>query len=73
MFAHFFLLVLVFTNYLILQNGDLGARMVFVEGAGVKAAAPLFTSGHQHDHSHMESIPHERDEHGDEEPHDHIH
>ncbi len=47
-----FLTLLVLTNYLILQNGDLGARMVFVEGAAVKAAIPVITGGHDEERSH---------------------
>ena len=34
---------LVFATYLVLQNGDLGGRMVFLEGAAVKPAVPVIT------------------------------
>lgn len=48
-----FLLVLVFTVLMALQNGDLGGRMVFVEGAAVRALAPKIEvpeSAHPHEH-----------------------
>lgn len=46
----FFLSLLLFTTLLVLQNGDLGGRMVFVEGASVKSQpAPI----HLHEHHHF--------------------
>ena len=72
---------LLFVVYLVLQNGDLGGRMVFIEGAGVKAAVPAVESGHQHgsgatghgapghhDEPAPEPMPHSREE---ESHHDH--
>lgn len=46
-FSRLFLLVLLFTVLMVLQNGDLGGRMVFVEGAAVKKPV----EGHHH-HQH---------------------
>lgn len=43
-----FLIVLVLTTGLVLQNGDLGGRMVFIEGAGVRAASSVVVSSHDH-------------------------
>lgn len=59
-----FLALLVVVTGLVIQNGDLGARMVFVEGAAVKPAVSVITGGqdeahsHQHDGSENEEIPH---------------
>ena len=36
-----FLAVLIFVSYLVLQNGDIGGRMVYIQGAAVKAALPV--------------------------------
>jgi len=50
-----FLMLLVLTTYLALQNGDLGSRMVYVEGAAVNVAVPnqvKETVPHQHTHGH---------------------
>ena len=48
-----FLLGLLLLTGLVIQNGDLGARMVFVEGAGVKPSVPAVGGGHEHhDHAH---------------------
>lgn len=56
------------TVLLILQNADLGARMVFVEGAAVKAMpAPQ----EEHHHHHDGETDHE--EHDEDVPHDHHH
>ena len=44
-----FLIVLGLTTLAVVQNGDLGGRMVFVEGAGVKAALPLMGGHHHHE------------------------
>lgn len=65
-----FLAVLVAVAYLVLQNGDLGGRMVFIEGAAVKPMAPLLGGAHQHE----EGPPEEEQPYHDEEPaqgHDH--
>lgn len=45
-----FLLLLALTTLAVLQNADIGGRMVFVEGAAVKTMPP--TSPTHHDHSH---------------------
>ncbi|MBI4125747.1 MAG: DUF2231 domain-containing protein [Deltaproteobacteria bacterium] len=45
-----FLLGLVLATLMVLQNGDLGGRMVFVKGAGVKAAVPAEALPHEHHH-----------------------
>ncbi len=51
-----FLLFLAGTSYLVLQNADLGGRMVFIEGASVKSAASTMPSD---DHEHEDEIvPH---------------
>lgn len=39
--AYAFLLLLAGTTGMVLQNGDLGSRMVYVEGAAVKPAIPM--------------------------------
>ena len=44
-----FLFALLFINGLVLQNADLGGRMVFIEGAGVKAAFPAKMGEHPHE------------------------
>ena len=36
-----FLILLFFVNYLALQNGDLGSRMVYENGAAVKTSMPV--------------------------------
>ena len=53
-----FLLGLLLLTGLVVQNADLGARMVFVEGAAVKAAVPLMIEGHSHEHSPAEQSEH---------------
>jgi len=53
--AYPFLGLLVLVTYLALQNGDLGARMVFIEGAAVKPAVSVITGehgGHEGAHTH---------------------
>lgn len=60
-----FMVLLVVANLVILQNADLGGRMVFVEGAAVKAM-PASKEEHPH-HDHGESVPQESEE----GPHDH--
>ena len=67
-----FLLGLLGASYLVLQNGDLGGRLVFVEGAGVKAAVPLVAGepppgGHHAPHHHG----HDHAPHGDGAAHGH--
>jgi len=58
-----FLALLVVVTGLVIQNGDLGARMVFVEGAAVKPAVPVITDEqnetypHHHQGSESEEIP----------------
>ena len=47
-----FLSLLLVVTGLVIQNGDLGARMVFIEGAAVKPAVPVITGGHDEDHPH---------------------
>ncbi|MBI2174491.1 MAG: DUF2231 domain-containing protein [Candidatus Omnitrophica bacterium] len=60
--TYLFLVVLAFTSYAVLQNGDLGSRMVYVEGAAVKPATSVITGQtDQHEHGHGESdesVPH---------------
>ena len=41
--AYPFLIVLAATTYLVLQNADLGGRMVFIEGAAVKPAVSVIS------------------------------
>ena len=53
-----FLLGLLLLTGLVVQNADLGARMVFVEGAGVKAAVPLMIEGHDHEYNPAEHSEH---------------
>ncbi len=45
-----FLFVLALTTYLVLQNGDLGSRMVYLEGAAVRPAISAMTGGYVHGH-----------------------
>ncbi len=59
-----FLVLLGLTVLVILQNADLGGRMVFVEGAAVKAM-PVLQEEHHHHHDgetdheeHDEGVPH---------------
>ena len=49
-----FLLGLLLLTGRVVPNADLGARLVFVEGAGVKAAVPLMIEGHDHGHDSAE-------------------
>lgn len=56
-----FLTVLAIASYLALQNGDLGSRMVYVQGAAVKPAVAAITTdeegpdhGPMHHHDHDE-------------------
>jgi uncharacterized membrane protein len=48
--AYPFLALLALATYLVLQNGDLGSRMVYVEGAAVNPAAPEEAAPHHHAH-----------------------
>lgn len=58
-----FLLGTAVACYFALQNGDLGSRMVYLEGAGVKPAVSVIgAEGHEHGHSSDEH--HEQGEHG---------
>lgn len=53
--AYAFLAALAFTTYAVLQNGDLGSRMVYVEGAAVKPRPEEPSSGRgEQDHGHSE-------------------
>jgi uncharacterized membrane protein len=57
--AYAFLAGLALTTYAVLQNGDLGARMVYVEGAAVKPAiAAMISHSDHHDRELEESTPH---------------
>ena len=49
-FRWIFLALLAFAALAALQNGDLGGRMVFIEGAGVKPALPAMEPEHHHHH-----------------------
>jgi len=65
-----FIVVLGMGVLLILQTADIGSRMVFVEGACVKAAAPLIApaeSKHEHQHS-GDGSDHHHEEHAIESP-----
>lgn len=66
-FAPAFLALLAFTTLAVAQNSDLGGRMVYVEGAGVKAALPQMTglsaktpqTPHHHEHAEEEHASHQ--------------
>lgn len=45
-----FLLVAGAATYFVLQNADIGGRMVYLQGAAVKPMAPMMEQGHQHEH-----------------------
>lgn len=45
--AWLFVLTAAFASYLVLQNGDIGSRMVYLQGAGVKPAVPAVTGEEQ--------------------------
>ena len=64
-----FLLLLTVTTYLVLQNGDLGSRMVYLEGAAVKPVVSMMTESETH---HEESDPH-HEESAPASPHHHTH
>jgi uncharacterized membrane protein len=59
-----FLLGLLLLAGLVIQNADLGARMVFIEGAAVKPAIAVITSEHEAGHGDSESIPHHHEQEG---------
>ena len=62
-----FLGALTIVTGLVAQTSDLGARMVYIEGAGVKAAIPLVTGGrHHHAHEHEEAPDEHSPSHHDE-------
>jgi uncharacterized membrane protein len=57
-----FLLVTAIAVYFVLQNGDLGSRMVYVEGAAVKPAASVMSDeDHEHNHSQPGGHHHHQD------------
>ena len=49
---HITLLVLFFAVLMVLQNADLGGRMVFVEGAAVKALPSEAETPNPQEHHH---------------------
>lgn len=57
-----FLAILAFTSYAVLQNGDLGSRMVYVEGAAVKPAVGIITGERRHGDGTTEHAGHAHDE-----------
>lgn len=59
-----FIGTLALTCLIILLNADLGARMVFVQGAGVKIAVPLIERGYEHHHDEGDAHDSHHD-HGD--------
>lgn len=67
--AKFFLLLFGFTTFLILQNADLGGRMVFIEGAAVRAVLPASTHPHHEEANEVDSDHH----HGDDDHKSHHH
>ena len=48
--------------YFTLQNGDLGSRMVYLEGAAVKPAVSVI-GAESHEHTHSEGEHHNHHEH----------
>jgi len=64
----FFLILLGVATLLVFMNADLGARMVYVQGAAVKPLAPTMEEeGHEHYHDHHHGT--EEGDHHDEHPH----
>lgn len=63
-----FLALLTITVLLIMQNADLGGRMVFVEGAAVKAVP---AQEEEHHHEHGGSAPENEETHHHTHEHDH--
>ena len=57
--AYAFLLLLAMATYLVLQNGDLGSRMVYVEGAAVKPAVSVMRGPHPQETKESPSHPHD--------------
>lgn len=57
--AYAFLALLAATTGLVLQNGDIGSRMVYMEGAAVKPAVSIITGEYRHPGSDSgEYVPH---------------
>lgn len=57
-----FLVLLAGTTFLVLQNGDLGSRMVYVEGAAIKPAVSMITGKHERPSDESgEYVPHRND------------
>lgn len=52
-----FIALLLGLCVLIFQNADLGARMVFIHGAGVKITTPAAEHEHDHEHHHHHEEP----------------
>ncbi|HWH71954.1 MAG TPA: DUF2231 domain-containing protein [Candidatus Sulfotelmatobacter sp.] len=66
-----FLLGTAVASYLVLQNGDLGSRMVYLEGAAVKPAVSVISdAGHEHTHAPGEAHHHHAEEPGTDHHHD---
>lgn len=63
--ASLLLYILAFESVMVLQNGDLGGRMVFVEGAAVKAIATRQEGDHGHGGSPQgkSDLPHDHHDH----------
>ena len=57
--AYGFLILLAVVTSLVLQNGDLGSRMVYVEGAAVKPAVPVMAGPHSQETSEPPSHHHD--------------
>jgi uncharacterized membrane protein len=55
-----FLVATAVACYFALQNGDLGSRMVYLEGAGVKPAASVI-GAESHHHTHPPGEHHHHD------------
>ena len=68
-----FFVGLVFATYLVLQNGDLGGRMVFLEGAAVKPAVPVITGKSTKEATHPSSAQPSTGDSHDHGDHDHAH
>ena len=52
-----FLLLLTLNSFLVLQNGDIGLRMVFIEGAGVRPAVGVIQSSPATDQKQEQDEP----------------
>ncbi len=66
-----FMILMGFTVLLIMQNADLGGRMVFVEGAAVKAMQTQTKEEAPDDHG--EAVPEKKPDANDHQGHDHQH